>query len=571
MKAIYRQFSIILSKKAKQKFLILALLCIVGAVVETLGISLIFPYITVLAEPELLYGQKWLTPIWDFFHLSEPELLLLLSVLLMLVYILKNAFLYWFGIKRRRFILEECFATTETVYKLYLQKPFMFFLNRNSADISNVINVYVSKAFVLLGVFLELFSELAITAFLILLLCFIDPGATVCIILFYAGISWVIKQFVGPRLTKIGQISNDNYDHMVKNVTQAVRGIQDVKLLQREAQLLKEYHHYVTGNINAELKKTALSSFPRRSLEVLSVIMMAICVLIFSNTMSKELLFAQLSTFAMVLIRIMPGINHINSCLNQISYYTPSLMKLQEDVFCGEENGQVEHEETLEFKNEITVENVSFGYNEETEVLKNINVTIPKGTVVGIRGASGGGKTTFANLLLGLLPADKGKICVDGVDIHSNISSWFSLISYIPQSVFLLDGTVLENVVFLRDIDEAKVWHALEKAKLKEFVESLPQGIHTSIGERGIRLSGGQRQRLGIARAIYYDAEIFVFDEPTAALDQKLEEEVMEAIYNLENRTIFLIAHRLNTLKNCDVIYEVKDTQIIEVENDKMD
>lgn len=569
MKEIYQQFSFLLSKKAKRKFIWQTFLCIVCALFETLGISLIFPYITVLTNPELIYSNKWLKPFWEWLHLSEAGLLPVLSVALILIYIVKNLFLSWFSIIHRRYILEECFSTTQRVYQAYLSKPYLFFLNSNSTDISNLINVYISKAYVMLGVFLGLFSELFITVFLIIFMIFVDPGITFFVILFYGMLSFVIKCITGPRLTKIGKISNDNFDQMVKNVTQAVRGIQDVKLLRRESVLLEKYSFHVRGNISAELKMTALSAFPKRSLEVISVVMMLLCVLILHDGMSQELLFAQLSTFALVLIRIMPGINHINSCLNQISYYKPSLMKLQADTLLYDAVKEEMTDETaMTFEKEITVENLSFGYTQDSMVLKDICLSFPKGSVIGIRGVSGGGKTTFANLLLGLLAPDQGKICVDGNDISQNTKAWYGMISYIPQAVFLLDGTVLENIVFYREAEEEKAWEALEKAQLKEFVETLPQGIHTSIGERGVRLSGGQRQRLGIARAIYYDAEIFVFDEPTAALDQKLEEEVMNAIYSLKNRTIFLIAHRLNTLRHCDTIYEVKDGKVTEVAND---
>ena len=181
-----------------------------------------------------------------------------------------------------------------------------------------------------------------------------------------------------------------------------------------------------------------------------------------------------------------------------------------------------------------------------------------------LKGMSGGGKTTFANILLGLLQPDAGSVRVDGTDIHEHRAAWFPLVSYIPQDIFLMDSTIRDNVVFFREQDDSRVWDALEKAQLYDFVKALPHGLDTVVGEKGVRLSGGQRQRLGIARAVYQDAQVFIFDEPTAALDETLEKDIMDVVFSLENRTIILIAHRLHTLNRCDRIYEVGDLRVQE-------
>ena len=191
-------------------------------------------------------------------------------------------------------------------------------------------------------------------------------------------------------------------------------------------------------------------------------------------------------------------------------------------------------------------------------------MTIPKGRIIGLKGMSGGGKTTFANILLGLLQPDAGSVRVDGTDIHEHRAAWFPLVSYIPQDIFLMDSTIRDNVVFFREQDDSRVWDALEKAQLYDFVKALPHGLDTVVGEKGVRLSGGQRQRLGIARAVYQDAQVFIFDEPTAALDETLEKDIMDVVFSLENRTIILIAHRLHTLNRCDRIYEVGDLRVQE-------
>lgn len=571
MKNIYKSFSKLLSKSAKRKFIGLTLLCIVGAVFETLGISLIFPYVSVLMNPDSVLNQSWIQWFGNFFTITTDNLIVFLSVALLVAYFVKNVYLFLFEIIKRKYILTECFSTTKRVYEIYLNKPYGWFLNQNAAEVSNMINVYITKAFVMLQVFMNLFSELAVMIFLVVFMCLLDPVVTLVGFAVYGGVLLLLKKISGAKLTKIGKISNDNYDKMVKMVSQSVHGIQDIKLLQREENLLKEFDVYCYGNTQAELKRTAISAFPQRGLELISIAVMLISIMLFANTNSQEVLFATISSFAMILIRMVPGINRLNNYLNQIDYYKPALEKIDNSVLEEEIKSKKETGEPFEFKEKISVENVSFSYDGKTKILENVTLDIPKGSVVGLKGASGGGKTSLANLLLGLLPPDEGRICVDGIDISQVKEGWFSIISYIPQSIFLLDGTILENVVFYRDVEEEKVWNALEKAQLKEFVESLPQGLHTPIGERGIRLSGGQRQRIGIARAIYNEAEIFIFDEPTSALDTELEQNIMDIIYGLENRTIILIAHRLNTLEKCERVYEVINKKIVEVDNDTMD
>lgn len=571
MKNIYKSFSKLLSKSAKRKFIGLTLLCIVGAVFETLGISLIFPYVSVLMNPDSVLNQSWIQWFGNFFTITTDNLIVFLSVALLVAYFVKNVYLFLFEIIKRKYILTECFSTTKRVYEIYLNKPYGWFLNQNAAEVSNMINVYITKAFVMLQVFMNLFSELAVMIFLVVFMCLLDPVVTLVGFAVYGGVLLLLKKISGAKLTKIGKISNDNYDKMVKMVSQSVHGIQDIKLLQREENLLKEFDVYCHGNTQAELKRTAISAFPQRGLELISIAVMLISIMLFANTNSQEVLFATISSFAMILIRMVPGINRLNNYLNQIDYYKPALEKIDNSVLEEEIKSKKETGKPFEFKEKISVENVSFSYDGKTKILENVTLDIPKGSVVGLKGASGGGKTSLANLLLGLLPPDEGRICVDGIDISQVKEGWFSIISYIPQSIFLLDGTILENVVFYRDVEEEKVWNALEKAQLKEFVESLPQGLHTPIGERGIRLSGGQRQRIGIARAIYNEAEIFIFDEPTSALDTELEQNIMDIIYGLENRTIILIAHRLNTLEKCERVYEVINKKIVEVDNDTMD
>ena len=285
---------------------------------------------------------------------------------------------------------------------------------------------------------------------------------------------------------------------------------------------------------------------------------------------------ATLATFGVAAIRVLPSVNRINTYITEIAYATPSLdfvydnlqegMKTNAKLAERKANSQ---KEKLKLEDRIELKNISFHYPDtEKNIFTHANMVVPKGKSVGIMGTSGAGKSTIVDILLGLLHAQEGQITCDGVDIFKNYESWLAQIGYIPQSIYLIDESIRDNIAFGIDADkinEKRIWEVLEESQLKEFVESLPEGLNTTIGDRGIRLSGGQRQRIGIARALYHDPEILVFDEATSALDNETEAAVMEAVNSFHGKkTMVIIAHRLNTIEKCDIIYKVENEKIVE-------
>ncbi len=283
-----------------------------------------------------------------------------------------------------------------------------------------------------------------------------------------------------------------------------------------------------------------------------------------------------IATFAVAAIRILPSVNRINTYITEIAYNQPCLdfvyENLQEgmktDAMLAERkaNSQVEK---LKLEDKIELNHISFHYpDSDKAIFKDAHMVVPKGKSVGIIGASGAGKSTIVDVLLGLLHSQEGEITCDGVNIFRNYESWLAQVGYIPQSIYLIDESIRDNIAFGIDadkIDEKRLWEVLEEAQLKEFIEELPKGLDTTIGDRGVRLSGGQRQRIGIARALYNDPEILVFDEATSALDNDTEAAVMEAINSFHGKkTMIIIAHRLNTIEKCDIIYKVENEKLIE-------
>ena len=291
-----------------------------------------------------------------------------------------------------------------------------------------------------------------------------------------------------------------------------------------------------------------------------------------------ETLVPTLGAFAMAAMKLMPSANRIISAINQVVFQEPSLNKLLTDIEMFEEdearyakynkNNSNEIENKLSFNDKIELHNVTYGYqNSDKLILDNANMEIPIGKSIGIVGASGAGKTTAVDILLGVLLSKKGKVLTDGQNVMDNYSEWLSHIGYIPQAIFIFDDDRKSNVAFgvsKEEQNEEKVWKALREAQLEEFVRTLPEGINTQIGERGMRLSGGQRQRIGIARALYNDPDLMVFDEATSALDNETEAAVMDSINSLHGKkTMIIIAHRLQTIANCDIVYRVENGKII--------
>ena len=298
-----------------------------------------------------------------------------------------------------------------------------------------------------------------------------------------------------------------------------------------------------------------------------------------SRAGSIDAMLTTLTTFAVAAMRMLPSVNRINTYLTEIAYTQPGLDYLYENLQEGmkadaeiAERKANSQKEKLVLEDKIMLDHITFHYpNTDTYIFRDAHMEVPKGKSVGIVGTSGAGKSTIVDILLGLLHAQEGEITCDGTNIFKNYESWLAQIGYIPQSIYLVDESIRDNIAFGIDedlIDDKRIWNILEEAQLKEFVEGLPEGLDTTIGDRGIRLSGGQRQRIGIARALYHDPEILVFDEATSALDNDTEAAVMEAINSFHGRkTMIIIAHRLNTIEKCDMIYRVENQKLVEIKN----
>lgn len=553
MKEIIRKCYRILDKKQKRKIFGMIILMVISAILETFSISLIIPYITTI---------------------STMKNFTFLTIILILAFILKNMFVYWQKVIQNSFILNNCYKTTIRVFKTFLNKPYEYFLYRNSNQIITAVNVYVTKTYVLIGVLLNLATTLIVNGMLLCFMLFVNAPLTLIVGLVMLSLILVMKKLINPKMSAYGKASNDAYESMLTCVSQAINGIKEVKVFGSEEYFIEEYAKYGIKNTELEKKKNCLGWIPSHVNEVVAVTTVLLVLLVnsgFENGNGTAIL-AELAAFALMMFRFLPGTSKINSYINQIAYYKPSLLAIDTELeeYLKSESSAVLSGDKIALNEKIEIRDLTFSYdhNGERLIFENASLTVKKGECLGIVGVSGAGKTTLVDLILGYLSPDKGSIEADSVSIHKNVAGWQKNIGYIPQMIFIMDGTIADNVRFGRSFGNEKetrkrVREVLKLARLDEFVDRLPDGADTRVGERGVRLSGGQRQRLGIARALFTNPEILIFDEATAALDNDMEAEVMERIYALsKDRTVIMIAHRLTTLDRCHRIVEISNKKI---------
>ena len=432
----------------------------------------------------------------------------------------------------------------------------------------------------MLTVLLEIFTETIVAIMLLIGIFAITPTITMGMAAVLLIMLFVIMRTIKPILYKVGLENQASAAGMNKWLLQAIQGIKELKIMNKEKFFQENFETYGSTYVNSLQKNQILLIVPKFFIEAISMSTMFIIVaLLIYNGSSLETIVPMLTAVAMAAMRLLPSINRISNSMGAINYREPKLDKLMEYLAEIEDRNELHpaddkersHEvrsrEEKPFEENIKLEQVSYHYpDSDVNILEAADLKIKKGQSVGIVGPSGAGKTTMIDILLGLLKPGGGRVMVDGIDIEKDITNWHEQIGYIPQTIFMLDDTIRANVAFgieKKDILDENVWESLEEASLADFVRSLPEGLDTEIGERGVRLSGGQRQRLGIARALYYKPDVLIFDEATSALDRETEAAVMESINKLHGqKTMIIIAHRLSTIEKCDHIYKVENGKI---------
>ena len=574
---ILKKLSRLLDRRQKSFMVLLVFMMLLGALLETASVTLIIPVISVVMDPEAVEGGKYTASLYRFMGMhSVKDFTIFVMTALVAAFVLKNLYLY---IQQRvlyRFVYTNQFKTSERMMKNYIRRPYEFYLNADTAVIQRTITSDVNNMYALILSLLTLVSEVIVALFLITVLLIAEPLMTVVIAAVLLLTLFVIKLWLKPVMKKAGSDNQDYYASLFKWISETVTGIKDVKISGREAYFVDEYIKCGKGYVDAVQKYTLFSNIPRLIIETVCVAVMIFYMLaLILSGRDMDNMMAVLSAFGVAVVRLMPCANRINNQINNISYFEPFLMGVTDNL--KEETGDdvtdisdlKPVEEKLPVKDKVELEDISYHYpGSDKLIFDHASLTIPVGKSVGIVGSSGAGKSTVVDVLLGLLKMQEGSIKADGVSVmeKENYRRWLKNIGYTPQTIFMLDDTIRKNVAFgiaEDEISEERIWEVLKEAQLDEFVKSLPEGLDTGIGERGVRLSGGQRQRIGIARALYDDPEILILDEATSALDNDTEAAIMDSINRFMGRkTLLIIAHRLQTIEKCDMVYRVEDGKI---------
>lgn len=575
-----RQLNYIFNRKEKIQIFLLFITAVIGSALECIGVGVFLPFVNLLMEADVLNENEYLNQIYRALHFQSTEsFLIALTGFIIFVFVFKNVYM----IIQKYAIYSFSYSTQKKIstrlLRAYMSEPYTFFLKKNVAVLQRSMQEDANLFTTGLIHFLELIVEIVTCMALGLYLFDISNSITVIIV----GLLVICVGFftaISRKYAKqIGKNCQEYKGKIYQWMNQALAGIKEVKVLNREDFFIESYETYYQKYTKGLRDNRFLAAIPKYIVEMVCISGMLVAIIVKMRYGRKDIadFIPQLAAFAVASFRLLPSVGRINEHVTNIMNCLPSLELVYHDLKDIEEAPDFKKTEQCgnwELHDTIEINNVCYRYpDSETEVIHNAKFTIHKGDTVAFIGESGSGKTTLIDIILGLLVPQIGKIKADDMNVFENIATWHKKIGYIPQTIYLSDDSIRNNVAFgirEEEIDDAKVTEALKKAQLLEFVDTLPNGVETFVGDRGVRLSGGQRQRIGIARALYHDPELLVLDEATSALDNDTEAAVMEAIESLHGqKTILIIAHRLSTIENADVVYEVVDSQVLEKSNKK--
>lgn len=563
----FKKIWFILSYKNKIKSFIFLFLSLISVVFETASLGMVVPIISTMTESQnnsFLFFSEFINLFDKKFEINSITFLM---IFLIVIFVVKNIFLLFFTWWTANFINKIEINVTKKLFRSYLNQPFLFFVNVSTTDIVRNIIVEVGNFRKTIDNILSIIIETTLLLGILLLLLSVDLSNTLTILLpiiIFVFLYYVLSKKVTLNLGEKRLIHSNKH---MKYVTESISAIKEIILYE-----VKNF--FQSKQLNEKIKVgniiknyTVLNSLPRIFLELLIIIIISIIIIMNSNQDLKNLI-PTLSLFALCAIRLLPSTTKIVTVIQGIKYKSPVVHKIYKLIKNNENYNKelLENDKDVSFnnheKNNYVLSNVNFKYlNSNNNIINNLTISFEKGKFYGLIGASGNGKTTFVNLLLGLLKPDNGIIKLNGIDISKNKIDWKSKVGYVPQNIFLLDDSIKNNIAFGVEeerIDVSKVKKSIEAVQLTNFVSNLKYGFETVVGEKGSKISGGQAQRLGIARALYNDPNILILDESTNNLDIDVENKILNDLKKLKkNKTIIFITHRENPLIYCDEIYEV--------------
>ena len=540
---------------------------LVGSVLETLSLGLVVPVVGLLTRPNYIQNFPRINELLGY--PTEHQFVIGMMFALVVVYIAKSFFLIWSAWVQRGYSASVTTRIGRQLFRSYLYQPYAFHLQRNSAVL---IRNSQNSGLVMTGIIdpiLVISSDILVTGGLFVLLIKLEPIGSIATISIFGLTSWIFRKFTNSRIKTWGEIQNFHKRMLLQHLQQGFGGVKDVKILGTEEYFASQYGENLFKNSEVVRRFSIAQTLPRFGLEILTIIGLAVLVstMVLLDSELPEIL-PVLGLFGAAAFRLLPAVNRLISNFQIINVSRPQVGEVFEDLDLPDQLNQKNSAQST-LTSAIAIVDISFSYAETLKnVVSGVSIKIGRGEAVGLIGPSGSGKSTLVDILLGLLEPTSGNVLVDGHDIQANLREWQDQIGYVPQSIFLTDDTLRRNVAFglpKDKIDDDAVRSAIRSAQLEEFVASLPEGMETVVGERGVRLSGGQRQRIGIARALYNNPDVLVLDEATSSLDTETEHGVMQAVQALQgDKTVIIVAHRLSTVEYCDRLYRLENAQIVD-------
>jgi len=566
-----RKINFLITKRQRLGLILLTVLLLIGMFFEVFGLGILLPAITIILNPNIIIENELVSSFSDLFGIDNHiQLVFAFLIIILVIYLFKTIFLVFLSFKQNRFLNNLTVYISNSLFKKYLNAPYSFHLLRNSTSLIKNLQIEVMYFQVYCLAFLTVLIEGGLVIAVIGTLIYIEPIGALSIGLFFGILSFIFYSTFKLKLKKWG-LYREKLDEQISKITiESLSVIKDLKVLGRENLFIESYSKLNYNKARILSNFSTISQLPRFYLELVSITgLVAFIFLMLFKGENPNSLITILGVFVAATFRVIPSLNRILGALQNLKYYNKSIDLLFNEM-------QIEDELTdnrtlnFDFKKEIVFENVSFKYQSDSDfIFKSLNLKIKKGETIGLVGSSGSGKSTFVDILIGLLSPTSGDIIVDGKRINEYTSSWQKKIGYISQDIHLIDDSIIKNIALGVDKDKINldsINKAINSAQLQSFIKTLSKGIETHVGDKGVQISGGQRQRIGLARALYHNPEILILDEATSSLDDKTENEVMKSIELLSvNKTIIIIAHRLSTLSFCKKILQLKNSEFKEI------
>jgi ATP-binding cassette subfamily B protein len=549
------------TRKEKRTIVLLVALSVLISAIETVGISAILPFISLANDPNLLSTNKYFHFVYNFLNFNSEKTFIITFGYILIVFYISRGFIttcYFYFI--HKFSQGMYLSLATKLFSNYVNIKYQDMAERNSSDLSKKLITEMDLVARYFYALLLLISEMFISIFLYCALLYVDYRVTVGLTLFMGIVIFIMIKTVSVKIKEEGLKRNSFQEKYYRSISETLANLKFIKLLSNEKLAVGNLRNSGKGYVRAMIKNNTLVNVPRISLESIgfSLLILAL-ILTMKNDGEVSKIIPVITLFALAMYRLLPSANRILSSYNNILYYSKSVDLVYEDF-----NIDVSRlgNEKIQFENNIKISDLFFKYKNDY-VLENISMEINKGDKIAITGESGSGKSTLGDILIGMYTTYSGEIKVDGETLsEKNMLSWRKKIGYIPQSIYLFDASVAENIVFGRPYDISMVEESLQKASVFEHLNK-KDGINTMVGENGTQLSGGQKQRIGIARALYGDPDILVLDEATSALDHETEKKIMQNIFEIgRDKTLIIIAHRLSTIEQCDKIYRIENKKL---------